>query len=71
MGFLAKLKGGLANTGNYFRDSYSELKKVRWPSRKEMISYTTVVVVVVTLVALFFAALDLGLSQLIDLIIGT
>ncbi len=71
MGFLAKLKGGLANTGNYFRDSYSELKKVRWPSRKEMISYTTVVVVTVTLVALFFAALDLGLSQLVDLIIGT
>lgn len=71
MGFLAKVKNGLANTGGYFVDSWSELKKVRWPSRKEMINYTTVVIVTVTLVALFFAALDLGLSQLVELILGT
>ena len=49
----------------------AELKKVRWPNRKELTTYTIVVIVTVVLLALFFFIVDLGISFLIDLILGS
>lgn len=46
------------------------MKKVRWPNRKELTSYTIVVLITVTLLALFFYVIDLGISRLIELILG-
>ena len=51
----------------FFADSWSELKKVRWPTRKELISYTIVVLSTVTFVTLYFYGIDMGLSELIEL----
>lgn len=70
MGFLAKLGAGFKQWPVFLRDVWQELKKVRWPNRKELISYTAVVLVTVTLIALFFAVIDLGISQIIALILG-
>lgn len=70
MGFLARIGTGIKRSTGYFRDVWLELKKVRWPNRKELVSYTIVVVVTVTLIAVFFALLDLGISQIIELILG-
>jgi preprotein translocase subunit SecE len=70
VGFLAKLGAGFKQWPAFFRDVWQELKKVRWPNRKELTSYTTVVLVTVTLIALFFAVIDLGISQIIALILG-
>ncbi|MBO8172734.1 MAG: preprotein translocase subunit SecE [Bacillaceae bacterium] len=70
MGFLARLGATFRKWPAFFNDVWVELKKVRWPNRKEMVSYTTVVIVTVTLIALFFWVLDLGISQIIDLILG-
>jgi len=47
-----------------------EMKKVRWPNRAELTSYTVVVITTVTLLALFFAIVDLGISRLIELILA-
>lgn len=47
---------------SFFADSWSELKKVRWPNRKELVSYTIVVLVTVVFVTLYFALLDTGIS---------
>ena len=44
-----------------------ELKKVTWPSRKETIASTSVVLVTVFLVAFFLGIVDLGLSRLIKI----
>ncbi|WJH36399.1 preprotein translocase subunit SecE [Paenibacillus aurantius] len=68
MGFLARMKQGFGSTFSFFTDSWAELRKVKWPSRKEMISYTIVVLVTVAFVTIYFAILDLGISQLVRLV---
>ena len=65
MGFLARIGSGFKKTGNFFRDGWLELKKVRWPNRKELVNYTLVVLGTVSLVAIFFAIVDLGISSII------
>jgi preprotein translocase subunit SecE len=67
--FLAKMKQSFGSFFSFFNDSWNELKKVRWPSRKELTSYTIVVMVTVLLVTLYFWLLDIGISSLVDLII--
>lgn len=71
MGFLARLGSGIRKVPVFFKDVWAELKKVRWPNRKELISYTTVVMATVTFVAVFFAIVDIGISFLIELILGS
>ena len=71
MGFLARIGASFRRTGAFFSDVMAELKKVRWPNRKELTTYTIVVIVTVVLLALFFFIVDLGISFLIDLILGS
>jgi preprotein translocase subunit SecE len=54
-----------------FRETVAELQKVIWPTRKELLTYTTVVVIFVTIVMGFVAGLDLGFARLMFLIFGT
>jgi preprotein translocase subunit SecE len=68
MAFLGKLKDNFSTSFSFFSDSWSELKKVKWPNRKELISYTIVVVSVVIFVTIYFAILDLGISELVRLV---
>lgn len=53
----------------YIKDSISELKKVTWPTKKQVISYTIIVIVMSFGMAILFSVLDqifnLGLGQLI------
>lgn len=49
---------------NFFKGVRSELKKVSWPTRKELINYTLVVVVVVTIMTLVVWGLDLAFHGL-------
>lgn len=48
---------------NYFRTSYSELRKVTWPSREQTIHYAVVTVVLCAVLAAYFGLLDWALSQ--------
>ncbi|GAA5345846.1 preprotein translocase subunit SecE [Planifilum fimeticola] len=72
MGFIGRLGIGIRKsfTGiiDFFKGSVTELKKVRWPNRKELTSYTAVVVITVALLTLFFTVIDLGIAKLVDLI---
>ncbi|WP_281883992.1 preprotein translocase subunit SecE [Paenibacillus sp. YYML68] len=68
MSLLAKVKQGFGSTFSFFGDSWSELKKVKWPSRKELISYTLVVLFTVIFVTVYFYVLDLGISELLRLV---
>jgi preprotein translocase subunit SecE len=65
MAFLARLKQSFGNTFSFFSDAISELKKVKWPTRKELISYTLVVLFACILVTVYFYVLDLGISNVI------
>jgi preprotein translocase subunit SecE len=65
--FLSSIKRGFSSTVSFFAGAWSELKKVRWPTRKELVSYTIVVLVTVAFVTLYFYVIDLGLSQLVEI----
>ncbi|MEI5909178.1 preprotein translocase subunit SecE [Bacillus spongiae] len=53
----------------FFRNVSLEMKKVSWPRRKELTRYTITVITTVVFVAVFFAIVDLGISELINLIL--
>ncbi|WP_379136811.1 preprotein translocase subunit SecE [Paenibacillus sp. sgz500958] len=54
---------------SFFTESWSELKKVRWPSRKELTNYTLIVLGTIVAVAIYFWVLDIGISAVIEAII--
>lgn len=53
----------------FFREVRFELEKVAWPSRKQTISSTAVVLVFVLILALFLGVVDMSLSSVIRLIL--
>jgi preprotein translocase subunit SecE len=61
----------LERTKRFFRGVWAELKKVVWPSRKELVAYTAVVLVSVAFVALLIWIVDSALSLVLELLIGT
>jgi preprotein translocase subunit SecE len=54
-----------------FRETVAELQKVIWPTRKELLTYTTVVIIFVAIVMSYVAGLDLGFARLMLLIFGS
>ena len=54
----------------HFVGMKSELKKVIWPTKKELINYTTVVIVMCAVVALVVWIIDSGLNKILSAIIG-
>ncbi len=60
----------MQKAGQFFREVRVELKKVTWPSRKETIASTSVVLITVILIAFFLGIVDLGLSRLIKVFLG-
>lgn len=53
---------------SFFQGVGSEMRKVRWPQKNELVKYTVVVLVTVVLFGIFFTLVDLGISSLIELI---
>ena len=53
----------------FIREVKVELKKVAWPSRKQTLGSTLVVIILVTIIAFFLGAVDIGLSSLVKLIL--
>jgi preprotein translocase subunit SecE len=54
----------------FLREVKQELKKVTWPTRKDALSGTAVVLVAVFVIAVFLSIVDSGLSYLIHLFLG-
>ncbi len=51
----------------FLREVKTELKKVTWPSRKDTLSGTAIVLVAVFIIATFLGIVDSGLSNLIKM----
>ena len=58
-GLLTRFKNGIKGIGKFFRDTAAEMKKVVWPTKKQVVNNTIVVIVVVVIAALVVLALDL------------
>ncbi|MDQ1621306.1 MAG: preprotein translocase subunit SecE [Actinomycetota bacterium] len=54
----------------FYRQVIAELRKVIWPTRKELVTYTTVVIVFVLVVIAYVTALDFGFSKLVLAVFG-
>ena len=59
------LKGKIESVKQFLREVKTELKKVTWPSRKDTLSGTVIVLVTVFVIALFLGLVDSLLSTLI------
>ena len=64
---IAKKRSG-GKVKGFFKGVLSELKKVHWPSKKQLITYTGVVVVAVLAMSLAVSAFDLVINFLLELI---
>lgn len=67
MSFVAKVKGGWESTKGFIVEGWHELKKVRWPNRRELKGYTMVVLGVVIAITLYFYVFDLILKYVLNL----
>ncbi|MFD4431436.1 preprotein translocase subunit SecE [Nocardia sp. NPDC058497] len=68
---------GKAKSGNPFkrllkflREVIAELRKVIWPNRKQMVTYTAVVLVFVVFMVAFIAGIDVAFVKGVDWLFG-
>jgi preprotein translocase subunit SecE len=54
----------------FVRESVSELRKVLWPSRNELVTYAIVVIVFMVIMVAIVAGLDVGFAKLVLQIFG-
>ncbi len=55
---MERASSWVQNTKEYFEDLQKEMRLVTWPSRKQVVATTTVVVTSVFLFAAYFAVID-------------
>lgn len=55
--------------GQYLKDSIQELKKVTWPTKRQITIYTIVVIAMSIAVAIYFGILDYFFNWLLETII--
>ena len=53
----------------FFKDIISELKKVTWPTFKELLKYAGAVLAFILVVAIIVGLMDWGLGSLFDLVL--
>ena len=54
----------------FYRQIVAELRKVIWPTRRELITYTTVVIVFVAVLTVFVSILDGAFGRLVLWVFG-
>ena len=54
----------------FVRESVSEMRKVLWPSRHELVTYAIVVIIFVVIMVAMVAGLDVGFAKLVLVLFG-
>jgi preprotein translocase subunit SecE len=60
----------IGQTKLFLRDVKMEMKKVTWPTRKETVAATAMVIILSVLVAFFLGILDVALAKLVSTVLG-
>jgi preprotein translocase subunit SecE len=68
--WIQKLQDGVRHLTEFVLESWQELKKVYWPTRKETYAATAVVIIVVILISIYLAAVDFVLTKAIQAMLG-
>jgi preprotein translocase subunit SecE len=66
---VKKEKNFLDKSLQFLREVKIELKKVTWPSRKQTIGSTVVVLILVMIISFFLGVVDMGLSSLVRVVL--
>lgn len=66
----AARRGPFARIALFIRQVFGELRKVVTPTRRELLSYTGVVLVFVVIMMAIVAGLDFGFSALVNFLFG-
>jgi preprotein translocase subunit SecE len=64
----SKGRGGAPT--RFVRESVSEMRKVLWPSRSELVTYSIVVIVFVVIMVAIVSGLDFGFAKLVLSVFG-
>ncbi len=67
---VAEKLGPFARVALFYRQVINELRKVVWPTRKQLTTYTAVVLVFVSFVIAVVSLLDLILTKIIFWVFG-
>ena len=65
--WFAKLPARIAKP---FKNMYYELKKVTWPSKEKLITYSVIVLAFMLFMGIVIGLLDMGASALVQKLIG-
>jgi len=58
----ASKPGFFKRTASYLTSSYEELKKVIWPTRKELVNHTLIVILICALFVVITSTFDVALN---------
>ena len=67
---MDKIKIVTEKIKQFLTGSKVELKKVTWPTPKQTLASTSVVIIVVIIVSIFLGIVDFGLTKIVKLILG-
>jgi preprotein translocase subunit SecE len=67
---LDKIKTIIGKIRQFLRETLAELKKVTWPSPKQTMASTSVVIVVVIVVSLILGLVDFSLTRILRVMLG-
>lgn len=66
---MANIKEDKRSAGDYFKGVKSEFKKIIWPTKKETVKYTAIVIAASIIVSVVVYLLDLVFANLLNLIV--
>jgi preprotein translocase subunit SecE len=68
--FKEKVKVTIQKITQFLKDAKMELKKVTWPTPKQTLASTAVVIILVFIVSLILGIIDFALAKAVKLILG-
>ena len=63
-------RNGRTSPALFFRQSVAELRKVIWPTRRELSTYTTVALAFIVVMVAIVTSLDYGFTKLVIALFG-
>ena len=63
-------KKWIEKTKQFSQEIKVELKKISWPQKKETISSTSVVLIIVLIVSFFLGVVDVALSRIVNIFLS-
>jgi preprotein translocase subunit SecE len=67
---MDRIKAIVEKLRQFLAGSKVELKKVTWPTPKQTLASTSVVIIVVIIVSLFLGIVDFGLTKIVKFVLG-